>query len=107
MQEGEVGHLPAKAFRKSEVCNFCNNVWLYGRCHVSVLPKKLPGRKMKKIIHKQELAQTLRPFEKKLFEKYKKEKDNKLVRVLVASLERIHTMTIFCKLLLNLNNKYL
>lgn len=37
---------------------------------------------MKKIIQKQELSQALRPFEKKLFEKYKKEKDNKMVRAL-------------------------
>lgn len=37
---------------------------------------------MKKVIQKQELSQALRPLEKKLFEKYKKEKDNKMVRVI-------------------------
>lgn len=75
------------------MCNLCSNVFMYGRCHISVMPKKLPGKKMKKIIHKQQLAQTLRPFEKKLYEKYKKEKDNKLVRVLAVGLEHIHTIT--------------
>jgi hypothetical protein len=43
------------------------------------MPRKVPGKKMKKVIQKQELTQSLRPFEKKLFEKYKKEKDNKMV----------------------------
>jgi hypothetical protein len=46
------------------------------------MPKKVPGKKMKKIIQKQELSQALRPFENKLFEKYKKEKDNRMVRAL-------------------------
>jgi precorrin-6B methylase 1 len=46
------------------------------------MSRKVPGKKMKKVIQKQELSQVLRPFEKKLFEKYKKEKDNKMVRVL-------------------------
>lgn len=72
-------HIPGKAFRKSAMCNFCSNLWIYGRCHVSVMPKKVPGKKMKKIIQKQELSQALRPFENKLFEKYKKEKDNRMV----------------------------
>lgn len=72
-------HLPTKTFRKSSMCNFCSNVWIYGRCHVSVMPRKSLGRKMKKIIYKQEQSLALRPFEKKLFEKYKKGKDNKLV----------------------------
>jgi hypothetical protein len=58
------------------------------------MPKKLPGKKMKKIIRKQELAQTLRQFEKKLYEKYKKEKDNKLVRVLAVCSEHMRTMTL-------------
>jgi hypothetical protein len=44
------------------------------------MPKKVPGKKIKKIIQKQELSQALRPFERKLFEKYVKEKDNKMVR---------------------------
>lgn len=76
------------------MCNFCSNVFMYGRCHISVMPKKLPGKKMKKIIRKQELAQTLRQFEKKLYEKYKKEKDNKLVRVLAVCSEHMRTMTL-------------
>jgi len=71
-----------ETFRKSLMCNFCNNLWIYGRCHVSVMPRKVPGKKMKKVIQKQEMSQALRPFEKKLFEKYKKEKDNKMVRVI-------------------------
>jgi hypothetical protein len=46
------------------------------------MPRKVPGKKMKKVIQKQELSQALRPFQKKLFEKYEKEKDNKMVRVI-------------------------
>lgn len=84
----EIGdvHLPTKAFRKSSMCSFCSNVWIYGRCHVSVMPRKPLGKKMKKIIYKQEQSLALRPFEKKLFEKYKKGKDNGLVRVLPVGL---------------------
>jgi hypothetical protein len=50
------------------------------------MPKKSPGRKMKKIIRKQELALPLRPFETKLFEKYKNEKDNKMVSSLFGNI---------------------
>lgn len=45
---------------------------------------------MKKVIQKQELTQSLRPFEKKLFEKYKKEKDNKMVRVIALGSSLSH-----------------
>jgi hypothetical protein len=24
--------LPTKVLRKSEICNFCSNIWIYGRC---------------------------------------------------------------------------
>lgn len=82
LQGTEDVHVPGKTFRKSSMCDFCNNLWMYGRCHVSVMPRKVPGKKMKKVIQKQELSQALRPLEKKLFEKYKKEKDNKMVRVI-------------------------
>lgn len=82
LQGTDDAHVPGKTFRKSSMCDFCNNLWIYGRCHVSVMPRKVPGKKMKKVIQKQELSQALRPFEKKLFEKYKKEKDNKMVRVI-------------------------
>jgi len=82
LQGTEDVHIPGKTFHKSFMCDFCNNLWIYGRCHVSVMPRKVPGKKMKKVIQKQELSQALRPFEKKLFEKYKKEKDNKMVRVI-------------------------
>jgi len=41
---------------------------------------------MKKIIRKQELALPLRPFETKLFEKYKNEKDNKMVSSLFGNI---------------------
>lgn len=75
-------HIPGETFHKSLMCDFCNNLWIYGRCHVSVMPRKVPGKKMKKVIQKQELSQALRPFQKKLFEKYEKEKDNKMVRVI-------------------------
>jgi hypothetical protein len=54
------------------------------------MPRKPPGRKMKKIIHKQEQSLALRPFEKKLFEKYKKGKDNKMVRVFAVRFGYIH-----------------
>lgn len=74
------------------MCNLCSNVFMYGRYHISVMPEKVPGKKMKKIIRRQELAETLRPFEKKLYEKYKKGKDNKLVRVLAVGSEHIHTI---------------
>jgi hypothetical protein len=37
------------------------------------------------VIQKQKLSQALRPLEKKLFEKYKKEKDNKMVRVIALA----------------------
>jgi hypothetical protein len=90
LQESGGVDLPTKAFRKSEICNFCSNVWMYGRCHVSVMPRKPLGRKMKKIIYKQEQSQALRPFEKKLFEKYKKCKNNKMVRVLPICLGYVH-----------------
>jgi hypothetical protein len=92
LQESGDVHLPTKAFCKSSMCNFCSNVWIYGRYHVSVMPRKPLGRKMKKIIYKQEQSLALRPFEKKLFEKYKIGKDNKLVRVLLAGLGYIHTV---------------
>lgn len=75
-----------KAFSKSAICSFCSNVWMYGRCHVSVMPRKSLGRKMKKIIYKEEQSMTLRPFEKKLLEKYKKAKNNNMVRALLVGL---------------------
>jgi hypothetical protein len=50
------------------------------------MPRKPMGRKMKKIIYKQEQSLALRPFEKKLFEKYKKGKNNRMVRVLPVGL---------------------
>jgi hypothetical protein len=59
---------------------------MYGRCHVSVMPRKSLGRKMKKIIYKEEQSMTLRPFEKKLLEKYKKAKNNNMVRALLVGL---------------------
>lgn len=82
LQGTEDVHIPGKTFLKSSMCGFCNNLWIYGRCHVSVMPRKVPGKKMKKVIQKQERSQPLRSFEKKLFEKYKREKDNKMVRVI-------------------------
>ncbi|KAJ4441693.1 hypothetical protein ANN_11551 [Periplaneta americana] len=71
--------LPPKAFRNTVMCKFCNNVWMYGKCRVSVASKKLGRKGMKKIIHRQETHEELRPFEKSLIEKYNKDKDNKLV----------------------------
>jgi hypothetical protein len=54
------------------------------------MPRKPLGRKMERIIYKQEQSLALRPFEKKLFEKYKKGKNNKMVRVLPVGLGYVH-----------------
>ncbi|KAJ9593903.1 hypothetical protein L9F63_014663 [Diploptera punctata] len=80
MKENNVVNLPSTLFRTSTTCKFCNNVFATGNCSAVLLPKKNPGKKMKKIIRKNEQSPALlNTFEKKLLDKCKKAKDNKLV----------------------------
>ncbi|KAJ9596169.1 hypothetical protein L9F63_027207, partial [Diploptera punctata] len=79
MKENNVVNLPSTLFRTSTTCKFCNNVFATGNCSAVLLPKKNPGKKMKKIIRKNEQSPALlNTFEKKLLDKCKKAKDNKL-----------------------------
>ncbi|PSN46287.1 hypothetical protein C0J52_12852 [Blattella germanica] len=72
--------LPGSLFKTSVTCKFCSNVFSTGRCRVSLIPKKTPRKKIRKIILKNENnPELLRPFEKSLLEKCTKDKDNKLV----------------------------
>nr|CAD7452494.1 unnamed protein product [Timema tahoe] len=72
--------LPKRSFRETIRCKFCGNEWHSGDYKATVLPQRVPGKKMLKIIDKKKNGtRLLRKFEEKLLSKYEKERGNKLI----------------------------
>ncbi|CAG2055940.1 unnamed protein product [Timema podura] len=72
--------LPKRSFRETIRCKFCGNEWHSGDYKATVLPQRVPGKKMLKIIDKKKNGtRLLRKFEEKLLLKYEKERGNKLI----------------------------
>ncbi|XP_049950267.1 uncharacterized protein LOC126457754 [Schistocerca serialis cubense] len=71
---------PSKFFGGYTICKFCLNHWKSGRFTVRILPRVVPGKRMKKIIRKK-LSDTisLNKHELRLFERYEKSNTNKLI----------------------------
>nr|CAD7201299.1 unnamed protein product [Timema douglasi] len=72
--------LPKRSFRETARCKFCGNEWYISNYKATVIPQRVPGKKMLKIIDKKKNGtQVLRKYEEKLLAKYEKERGNKLV----------------------------
>nr|CAD7392435.1 unnamed protein product [Timema cristinae] len=72
--------LPKRSFRETARCKFCGNEWHSGDYKATVIPQRVPGKKMLKIIDKKKNGtRMLRKYEEKLLAKYEKERGNKLI----------------------------